>query len=132
MPQVLPADIYPPYPAAFRSDFSLAESVQRLHAAIVPPGFDAETTESAMGSITEGRVRIEHSRPLPRGSAVQRFYFSGSFEQQSGGVVLLGQFIEDLLFRVFPSPFYGLFQPSFRDEVVWLSAVIESALTRPV
>ena len=100
MPRVPSTDIYPPYSVAFRSDFSLAESVQRLCDAVVPVGFDAETTESAMGNITKERVHLEHNCPWPRGGWVQRFYFHGSFEQQSDSVVLLGQFVEDSMYRL--------------------------------
>ncbi len=105
--------------------------MQRLSDLIVPVGFDAETTESAMGSVSQGCVHLEHNRPLPFGTSVQRFYFRGSFEQQSGSVVLLGQFVEDWLYRFPIRKPLGPFQPTFREEVLWLSAVIEQALTCP-
>ena len=85
-----------------------------------------------MGSVTEERVHLEHNRPLPFGTSVQRFYFRGSFEQQNSSVVLLGQFVEDWIYRYSTKKPLGLFQPSFREEVLWLSAVIERALTRSV
>ena len=105
--------------------------MQRLSDLIVPVGFDAETTESAMGSISRESVHLEHNRPLPFGTFMQRFYFLGCFEQQGGSVVLLGQFVEDWMYRFPTRKPLGPFQPSFREEVLWLSAVIEQALTHP-
>ena len=131
MPEVLPADISAPYSVVFRSDFSLAESVQRLSEAVVLAGFEADATDSAKGSVTEKSVRLERARPWPRGSIVPRFRFRGSFEQHGNRSILVGQFAENLMFRLFPNPLYRLSHPSLRDEVLWLSTFIEQALTRP-
>ena len=73
------------------SDYSLAESIERLHAVIVPSGFDAETTESVMGSVTEQHVRLEHN--IPWSSSVDRPHFVGSFQESEQRVSLSGHFI---------------------------------------
>ena len=114
----------------FHSDFTLAESVDRLLCAVVPGGFDAESTDSIMGSVTADLVELWHNRPLPH-SSITRFHMLGSFVQHPGGVVLFCQFVERLMFRLSPSPAYALLHPSFRAEVMLLSSVVEQALTRP-
>ena len=78
-------------PIVFASDYTLAESVERLRTVIVPSGFDMETTESVMGSVTEQHVRLEHN--IPWSSSVNRPHFVGSFQAGEQGILLSGHFI---------------------------------------
>jgi hypothetical protein len=76
-------------PIVFASAFSLEESVERLRAVVVPDGFDQDSTESAMGTITADSVCIKHNVPWP--GTAREPHFVGSFLQEKG-VVLSGRF----------------------------------------
>ena len=133
MPNTFPAVLHPPVPVTFTSSYPLAESVERLRAATVPLGFDVDSSESVVGVVTPELVRLERNRPWPRNQFL-RPYFVGAFEEKHE-TILTGQFIGDSgdsRIKFFVGTLAGtvFFGPrTFRNDVVWLTAVIEQALS---
>ena len=127
MPTSFPVALRSRVHAVFVSDYSLVESVERLQAVVVPVGFDADASESVMGTVTTDQVRLEHNQPWPSNQR-ERPYFIGSFALGEQAVVLSGQFVESrsasfLVGTLAGALFFG--PRSFRKEVVWLSKFIE-------
>ena len=119
-------------PAEIASDYPLAESVERLHAVVVPAGFDADSSESVMGSVSEQHVRLERNIPWPGG--IERPYFVGSFQQGGQGVVLSGHFLmghqSDFSdgVRFLPALFVLMIFAMLRDLRAWPAPLIVLAL----
>lgn len=100
MPNTFLAVLHLPVPVTFASSHPLAESVELLRAATVPPDFDADSSEAVMGTVTPDHVRLERNQPWPRNQFL-RPHFVGTFEQGQHRVVLTGQFAADRHTRFF-------------------------------
>jgi hypothetical protein len=73
----------------FPSDYPLSESVARLRARTERSVFSSLFHESAVGPVTETRVRLQHMMPFSRNI---KPIFVGTFRQHHGRVVLEGRF----------------------------------------
>lgn len=82
--------LFPSYPAVFKSDFSLAESVSRLRSCTRRNALSSLFAESAAGPVTESRVRLQRIVPMFGNSF--KPVFIGAFDQEEGRVFLRGRF----------------------------------------
>ena len=90
MPDSITAFLFPSVPAVFPSDYSLAESVERLRDLTVDDFSRFFRTSPANGTVTEEWVHLARLTPLS--SNYYRPQFFGSFQQTAQGVVLSGRF----------------------------------------
>jgi hypothetical protein len=85
-------------PAEFRSDYSIAESVQRLSAVTSRWGLSLSQTQ-AVGKVSPDRVRLQRVIPMVRNSFNP--FFTGHFETRDGRTVLTGHFAMSVYTRIF-------------------------------
>jgi hypothetical protein len=82
--------LYGSKPAKFISRYSLQESVARLRAATAASLFSSFTKQSAVGTVSEGKVKLRRVIPMVRNSF--KPFFFGRFEVQNGQTALVGYF----------------------------------------
>jgi hypothetical protein len=100
---------YAPYdstPAEFRSAYRIAESVERLSAATKRSVFSALGETTAVGKVSEKVVRLQRVIPM-MGNSFKPF-FIGHFEVRGEETVLIGQFTNLPLVKVFMSFWFGM------------------------
>ncbi len=85
-------------PAEFRSDYSIAASVQRLAAVTSRWGLSVSQTQ-AVGKVSPDKVRLQRVIPMVRNSF--KPFFTGHFEMREGHTVLTGHFAMALAARIF-------------------------------
>jgi hypothetical protein len=85
-------------PAEFRSDYSIAESVQRLAAVTSRWGLSLNQTQ-AVGKVSPDKVRLQRVIPMVRNSF--KPFFTGHFETRDGRTVLTGHFAMLMAARIF-------------------------------
>ncbi len=85
-------------PAEFRSDYSIAESVQRLAAVTSRWGLSLNQTQ-AVGKVSPDKVRLQRVIPMVRNSFNP--FFTGHFETRDGRTVLTGHFAMSVYTRIF-------------------------------
>jgi hypothetical protein len=85
-------------PAEFRSDYSIAESVQRLTAVTGRWGLSLSQTQ-AVGKVSADKVRLQRVIPMVRNSF--KPFFTGHFETRDGHTVLTGHFAMLMAARIF-------------------------------
>jgi hypothetical protein len=85
-------------PAEFRSDYSIAESVQRLTAVTSRWAVSLSQTQ-AVGKVSPDKVRLQRVIPMVRNSF--KPCFTGHFETRDGRTVLTGHFAIPMSARIF-------------------------------
>lgn len=91
--------LYGDVPARFSSEFPLTESVARLRERTGRSIFASLFHESAVGPVTESRVRLQ--RVIPFFGNSFKPIFAGAFRQKQGRVFLEGRFTMFLFSKVF-------------------------------
>jgi hypothetical protein len=91
--------LYGDIPARFLSDFSLMESVARLRQRTERSVFSSLFHQTAVGPVTESRVRLQ--RVIPFFGNSFKPIFVGKFAHSHGRIVLEGRFTMFLFTKVF-------------------------------
>lgn len=98
--------LYGSVPALFTSELSVSDASARLAKVVKPSVFSALSEESAVGTVTEEKVKIE--RVIPFVGSSYKPLFIGTFEQANVRTVLSGHFIPALSARVGITIWLGL------------------------
>ena len=85
-------------PAEFRSDYTIAESVQHLAAVTSRWGLSMSQTQ-AVGKVSADKVRLQRVIPMVRNSF--KPLFTGHFESRDGRTILTGHFAIPMAARIF-------------------------------
>ncbi len=91
-------------PAKFESNFSLADSVERLSATVKSSPIRSALKETLVGRVKSDKVRISRYRPR-RGNSFKP-YFHGKFKIVDGATVLSGYFSIHSMVKIIMSIIY--------------------------
>lgn len=98
--------LYGSTPVEFASSYGMSESIDSLEAVAVRPAFWPPTEESAVGVVSEAKVRLQ--RVIPRVRNSFKPLFAGRFEVKNGRVVLVGRFTTHWLQKTFMTLWFGV------------------------
>ncbi len=91
--------LYGHTPARFESDYSIAQSTEKLKAVINPSRYSLYNDCFAAGKVTALRIQIHRPHPYERNAFIPLFV--GTFAETDQQVILSGVFTVDPLVKVF-------------------------------